>query len=60
MHRQVVLSGLAGDPERPLTWGYQDMGARIVRTQRERHAVAISDVRDPQPTLADPIDAALN
>jgi hypothetical protein len=54
MHRQVVLSGLAGDSER---WGYQDMGARIARTQRERHAVAISDVRDPQPA-ADPIDAA--
>jgi hypothetical protein len=55
MMRQVVLGGLAGDPERPLTWGYKFEGAAVGRTQRERSPVQTTTIaRDPVPLAALP------
>jgi hypothetical protein len=58
VHRQVVVSGIAGDPSNPLVWGYVDCGPRVARTQRERHAVAVTDIRDCQTVPADAVNPA--
>jgi len=42
MERQVILRGIAGDPSRPLVWGYRQEGPRVV----SRRGTPISDDSD--------------
>jgi len=56
MKRQIVVSGIAKDPSRPIVWDYRHEGPRFARTQGERHAVTVTAVRDLEPSPSDSID----